>query len=61
MSGDHLVMNIYYEFKLRQVFHEAADNKDDVVPDVQTWNYLIALMLRRRLASVQDTNALERV
>jgi hypothetical protein len=31
-------MNIYYEFKLRQVFHEAADNREDVVPDDQTWN-----------------------
>jgi len=54
-------MSIYYEFKLRQVFHEAADNKDDVVPDAQTWNYLLALMMRRRLASVQDTAALERM
>jgi len=31
--SEQLVMSIYYEFKLRQVFHEAADNKDDVVPD----------------------------
>jgi len=37
-NNDHLVMNIYYEFKLRQVFHEAADNREDVVPDDQTWN-----------------------
>jgi len=50
--SDSLVMNIYYEFKLRQVFHEAADNKDDVIPNSQTWNYLLALMLRRKLASV---------
>jgi hypothetical protein len=41
MSGS-VVRNIYYEFKLRQVFQEAADNKDDVVPDEQTWNYLTA-------------------
>jgi hypothetical protein len=59
--SEQLVMSIYYEFKLRQVFHEAADNKDDVVPDAQTWNYLLALMMRRRLASVQDTAALERM
>lgn len=43
------------------MFHEAADNKDDVVPDAQTWNYLLALMMRKRLASLQDVNALERV
>ena len=53
-------MNIYYEFKLRQVFREAADNKDDVVPDLQTWNYLLALLLRKRLASIRDTEVLER-
>jgi hypothetical protein len=41
-SGSAVVRNIYYEFKLRQVFQEAADNKDDVVPDEQTWNYLTA-------------------
>lgn len=58
---DHLVRSIYYEFKLKQVFHEAADNKDDVVPDAETWNYLLALMMRKRLASVQDVNSLERV
>jgi hypothetical protein len=58
---DQLVRSIYYEFKLKQVFHEAADNKDDVVPDAQTWNYLLALMMRKRLASVQDVGALERV
>ena len=28
-----IVMNIYYEFKLRQVFREAADNREDVIPD----------------------------
>ena len=53
-------MNIYYEFKLRQVFHEAADNRDDVIPDAQTWNYLIALILRKRLASLKDTEQLEK-
>lgn len=31
------------------------------MPDAQTWNYLVALMLRRKLASVADANALERV
>ena len=55
-----IVVNIYYEFKLRQVFREAADNRDDVVPDAQTWNYLTALMLRNRLASVKDVELLER-
>ena len=54
-----IVMNIYYEFKLRQVFREAADNRDDVIPDIQTWNYLVALMLRKRLASLKDTEILE--
>lgn len=60
-NNESLVIQIYYEFKLRQVFHEAADNKDDVVPDSQTWNYLLALMMRRKLASVHDIAALERV
>ena len=32
-----------------------------MVPDAQTWNYLLALMMRKRLASVQDVTALERV
>jgi hypothetical protein len=55
-----IVMNIYYEFKLRQVFREAADNREDMVPDAQTWNYLTALMLRNRLASVKDIEVLEK-
>lgn len=55
-----IVMNIYYEFKLRQVFIEAADNREDLITDAQTWNYLIALLLRKRLASLADTEVLER-
>lgn len=61
MSNDSLVLNIYYEFKLRQVFQEAADNRDDVIPDAQTWNYLLALMMRRRLANKHDVSMLENV
>ena len=53
-------MAIYYEFKLRQVFREAADNKDDVIYDNETWNYLIALMLRKRLANIKDTEIIEK-
>ena len=55
-----IVMKIYYEFKLRQVFREAADNREDVIPDEQTWNYLTALMLRNRLASTKDVEVLSR-
>jgi hypothetical protein len=60
-SGSAVVRNIYYEFKLRQVFQEAADNKDDVVPDEQTWNYLTAQMLLKRLASLHDIAKLEKL
>jgi len=55
-----LVINIYYEFKMRQVFREAADNRDDQITDLQTWNYLIALLQRNKLVSLKDTEVLER-
>lgn len=55
-----LVMNIYYEFKLRQAFREAADNKDDIIPDENTWNLLIAFLLKKKLASVSDCDLLEK-
>jgi hypothetical protein len=32
-----------------------------VIPDAQTWNYLLALMMRRRLASKHDVSFLENV
>jgi hypothetical protein len=42
------------------VFLEASDNRDELIYDAQTWNYLIALLLRKRLASVKDTEILEK-
>lgn len=53
-------MNIYYEFKLRQVFIEAADNRDDIIYDERTWNLLIAYLLKKKLASIKDTELLEK-
>lgn len=53
-------MSIYYEFKLRQVFREAADNRDDIIPDDRTWNLLIAFLLKKKLASIEDTEILEK-
>jgi len=32
------IVNIYYEFKLRQIFFETADNIGNKVTDVYTWN-----------------------
>jgi len=53
------VMDIYYEFKLRQVFKEAADNSLESIQNVETWNYLMALMLRKRLANIKNMELLE--
>jgi len=53
-------MNIYYEFKLRQVFQEAADNRDDIIPDDNTWNLLMAFLLKKKLASIKDVEILEK-
>ena len=53
-------MNIYYEFKLRQVFSEAADSRDDIIYDEKTWNLLLALLLKKKLASVKDTDVLDK-
>ena len=55
-----IVINIYYEFKLRQIFQEACDNREEQILDIEQWNYLMALMLRKRLASLKDTETLEK-
>ena len=54
------IMNIYYEFKLRQVFIDAADNRDDIIYDDRSWGLLIAYLLKKKLASIKDTEVLEK-
>ena len=58
--SEETVISIYYEFKLRQVFSEAADNKDDIICDERTWNLLLAYLIKKKLASIKDIELLER-
>lgn len=55
------MQDIYYEQKLRDVFILAADNREQILYDEGQWNYLIALILRNRMASMRDTDKLETV
>ena len=61
MHGGNSLQEIYYEQKLREVFILAADNREQIIYDEGQWNYMIALVLRNRLASMRDTDKLETV
>jgi hypothetical protein len=37
------------------MFNLAADNRELIIYDDEQWNYLIALILRNRLAPLRDT------
>jgi len=53
--------NIYYEEKLREAFMEAADNREQVIYNEESWMYLMALLSRTKLVSIRDSESLERV
>ena len=54
-------IDIYYEKKLKEIFMIAADNPEGILYNEQEWNFFIAQMLKNRLASVRDTEQLDRV
>ena len=54
-------VDIYYEKKLKEVFIIAADNPEGIIYTEQTWNYFIALVLKKRLAGAVDIDKLEKV
>ena len=52
---------IYYEQRLQDVFMAAADNHEGLIYNEEVWNYMIALILRQRLATIKDTERLNHV
>jgi hypothetical protein len=53
--------DIYYEQKLKEVFYEAANNPEGTIYNEQQWNTLIALILRSKLGSFNDTDRIDHV
>ena len=52
---------IYYEQRMRDIFMLAADNNEGLIYNEEVWNYMIALILRQRLANIRDTERLNKV
>jgi hypothetical protein len=52
--------NIYYEEKLREAFIEAADNREQIIYNEESWMYLMAHLTRTKLVSMRDSETLER-
>jgi len=46
---------------LRDAFAQACDNREQLIHDDETWQYFVALLIRTKLASVRDSDVLERV
>ena len=53
--------SIYYELKLRDAFTQACDNREQLIHDEETWTYFVALLMRTKLASVRDSEVLDKV
>lgn len=56
-----LQQRIYYELKLKDAFTQACDNREQLINDEETWMYFVAMLMRMKLASVRDSEVLEKV
>lgn len=53
-------VEIHYEQKLRHIFFETA-SADGTIDDVQGWELLMAMFLKHRVVSIEDTKRLDHV
>ena len=53
-------VELHYEQKLRSLFFESSDN-DGLIRDEQGWDCLIAMYLKARVISIEDSRRLEKV
>ena len=58
---EYIEPQIYYEQRLRDIFMMAADNAEGLIHNEEVWNYMVALIHRQRLASIKDTERLNKV
>ena len=52
---------IYYERRLRDIFMTAADNHEGLIKTEEVWNYMLVLIIRQRLATITETEQLDKV
>jgi hypothetical protein len=53
-------VELHYEQKLRTLFFESA-NEDGTIKDETEWDCMIAMFMKARVVSLEDTRRLEKV